>query len=301
MVTRRGLLVAGGSGTRWFPVTRALNKHLLPVYDKPLVYYPLSLLMSAGVQEILVVSTPRDLAAYRRLLGDGSHLGVRLDYAAQPQPGGIAQAFLIAEEFLRGHAVVAALGDNLFCGEGLRGQLRAASDRAAGATIFACPVPDPERFGVVQLAADGTPVALAEKPCRPLSNLAVTGLYFYDAQVVSIARAIHPSPRGELEITAVNQAYLEQGRLHVERLGRDDRWLDAGTPEGLLEASLVVRAWEGRTGRKLACPEEIALQQGWLQPALLLARARQLGDSAYAQYLRAIAQRAAAKDASEVR
>ncbi|MCM2268696.1 MAG: glucose-1-phosphate thymidylyltransferase RfbA [Thermoanaerobaculia bacterium] len=284
----KGIVLAGGAGTRLYPVTRGVSKQLLPIYDKPMVYYPLSSLMLAGVRDILLISTPFDLPSYRRLLGDGAEFGLRLDYAEQPHPGGLAQAFVIGREFVGSERVALALGDNVFYGQGLSEALRAAAARERGATIFAYRVRDPERYGVVELAADGRPLGIEEKPAAPRSALAVTGLYFYDNRVLDIAAGLAPSARGELEITDVNRAYLAAGELTVRLLGRGIAWLDTGTHESLLQASEFIAAVEQRQGLKVACLEEIALRQGWLAPAELQAQADALGRTEYADYLRRV-------------
>ena len=285
MSAYKGIVLAGGSGTRLYPITLGVSKQLLPVYDKPMIYYPLSVLMLGGIREILVISTPADLPQYRRLLGDGSHFGVRFSYAVQPEPKGIAQAFLIGEEFLSGSPVCLILGDNVFHGEHFTEKLNRAVARTKGATIFGYQVRDPERFGVVEFDAAGNAVRIVEKPARPRSRFAVTGLYFYDSSVVDIARGLKPSARGELEITAINQTYLERGELHVVRLGRGFAWLDTGTHSSLLEASLYVETIEARQGLKVACLEEIAWQNGWISNAEMRRAGEFFGKTEYGQYL----------------
>jgi glucose-1-phosphate thymidylyltransferase len=283
---RKGIILAGGSGTRLYPLTIAVSKQLMPVYDKPMVYYPLSALMMAGIREVLVISTPQDLPLFRRLLGDGSHLGMKLDYAAQPNPEGLAQAFLIGADFLKGSPSALILGDNLFYGHDLPKSFAAANGRAAGATIFGYHVANPSAYGVVEFGKDGRVLSLEEKPAKPKSNFAIPGIYFYDGQVVEYARRLKPSKRGELEITDLNRLYLEDGRLHVEILGRGTAWLDTGTHDSLLEAAEYVHVIENRQGLKIACVEEIAWHSGWIDEAKLRANIERLGKSAYAQYLR---------------
>lgn len=281
----KGIVLAGGTGTRLHPLTIAVSKQLLPVYDKPLVYYPISALMLAGIRDILIITTPEDAPSFKRLLGDGSDLGIDFSYATQAAPNGIAEAFLIGEEFLAGDPAALVLGDNLFFGTGFTEKLRAVADRDYGATIFGYQVRDPERFGVVEFDKDLRALSIEEKPVAPRSHWAVTGLYFYDRDIVEVARSIKPSARGELEITSVNQHYLEGGKLNVELLGRGFAWLDTGTHESLLEASQFVQTVEHRQGFKIACIEEIAFRSGWIDRAAIRRRGLELNKTGYGQYL----------------
>ena len=281
----KGIILAGGTGSRLWPLTLGVSKQLLPVYDKPMIYYPLSVLMLAGIREILIITTPEDRPAFERLLGDGSVFGISLSYAEQPKPEGLAQAFLIGAEFLDGHPACLVLGDNIFYGYGLTGKLNTITARKTGATVFGYHVKDPERFGVVEFDADMRALSVEEKPAAPKSNYAVTGLYFFDADVVEIARAVRPSPRGELEIIDVIRAYLDRGDLRAEVLGRGFAWLDSGTHESLLDAAHFVQTIEARQGYKVGCLEEIGFANGWLTQAALVARGQQLSKNDYGQYL----------------
>jgi glucose-1-phosphate thymidylyltransferase len=285
----KGIVLAGGSGTRLHPITLASSKQLLPVYDKPMIYYPLTVLMLAGIKDIMVISTPVDLPQFRRLLGDGGTLGLNISYAEQPQPEGIAQAFLIADEWLAGQPCALVLGDNLIFGEHLSTSFRAAALRPEGATVFAYQVSDPERYGVVQFDEAGHAIDILEKPLNPPSSWAVTGLYFYDARVTEFARAVKPSARGELEITDLNRMYLEEGSLHVEKLGRGCAWLDAGTPDSLLQAASFVQTIQSRQGMLVGCPEEVAFRMGYIDAAALHGHARRLGKTELGRLLRDVA------------
>jgi glucose-1-phosphate thymidylyltransferase len=281
---RKGIILAGGAGSRLYPLTRAANKQLLPVYDKPMVYYPLSVLMLAGIREVLVIATPEDVGGFQRLLGDGGDIGLAIAYAVQPHPGGLAQAFIIGREFVGDDHCALVLGDNLFYGQSFQTMLQTAASRDVGATVFGYPVKDPQRYGVVEFDAAGTVLSLEEKPARPRSHYAVPGLYFYDNQVVDIVAELKPSPRGELEITDVNRAYLRRGQLHVERFSRGFAWLDTGTHEALLQAAQFVQTIEARQGLKIACIEEIAYRKGFIDAAQLERLARSINND-YGQYL----------------
>ena len=282
---RKGIVLAGGSGTRLHPCTLAVSKQLMPVYDKPMIYYPISTLMLAGIRDILIISTPQDTPRFEQLLGDGARWGVNFTFAVQPSPDGLAQAFIIGADFVGDAPSALVLGDNLFHGQELGRDLEAATARTDGATVFAYPVNDPERYGVVEFDAQGRAISLEEKPAQPKSRYAVTGLYFYDRDVVSIARALKPSPRGELEITDLNRVYLERGKLDVHVLGRGHAWLDTGTHESLIEAGLFIQTVERRQGLRIGSPEEIAWRKGWIDDTQLGVLARELGKSSYGQYL----------------
>jgi glucose-1-phosphate thymidylyltransferase len=281
----KGIILAGGSGTRLYPITRGVSKQLLPVYDKPMIYYPLSVLMLAGIHDILIITTPEDQASFQRMLGDGQDFGINLSYAVQPKPNGLAEAFIIGEDFIGNDSVCLALGDNIFWGQGFSPILKRAVNRVKGATVFGYQVKDPERFGVVAFDQSQKAISIEEKPQNPKSNFAVTGLYFYDNDVIDIAKQVKPSHRGELEITAINQIYMQRGDLNVELLGRGFAWLDTGTFESLLEAALFVETIEKRQGYKIACLEEIAWRNGWLTEQQVLQTAKALSKNGYGQYL----------------
>jgi len=289
-ITTKGIILAGGSGTRLYPITKGVSKQLLPIYDKPMIYYPLSVLMLAGIQDVLIITTPEDKDSFERLLGDGSQLGIRLQYAVQPSPDGLAQAFIIGEEFIGDSNVCLVLGDNIFYGQGFTPMLKQAVARGKGATVFGYQVKDPERFGVVEFDEQRRAVSLEEKPLKPKSNFAVTGLYFYDHDVIEIAKQVKPSDRGELEITTVNQMYLERGDLNVELLRRGFAWLDTGTHSSLLEAAQFVETLGKRQGYKVACLEEIAFNQGWLSKEQVLEIGQSMSKNDYGQYLISLVQ-----------
>ena len=284
-MNRKGIILAGGSGTRLYPITQGISKQLLPVYDKPMIYYPLSVLMLAGIREVLIINTPHEQALFKTLLGDGSQWGMKFEYVAQPSPDGLAQAFILGREFLDGAPSCLVLGDNIFHGPGLTALLKRADARDAGATVFGYWVKDPERYGVAEFDQDGKVVGLEEKPAKPRSNYAVTGLYFYDGRAPEFASALKPSPRGELEITDLNKVYLEEGSLHLEQLGRGYAWLDTGTHGSLLEAANYIETIEARQGLRVCCPEEIAFNNAWVDTNQLMALAKPLAKNGYGQYL----------------
>ncbi|MBS0214254.1 MAG: glucose-1-phosphate thymidylyltransferase RfbA [Proteobacteria bacterium] len=288
---RKGIILAGGSGTRLYPITQAISKQLLPVYDKPMIYYPLSVLMLAGIREVLIINTPHEQALFKALLGDGSQWGMKLEYAAQPSPDGLAQAFTIGRDFLAGAPSCLVLGDNIFHGPGLTAMLKRADARDHGATVFGYWVQDPERYGVAEFDGDGKVIGLEEKPAKPRSNYAVTGLYFYDGRASEFAAALKPSPRGEYEITDLNKCYLDEASLHLERLGRGYAWLDTGTHQSLLEAGNYIETIEARQGLRVACPEEIAYNNHWIDRGQLFALAKPLAKNGYGQYLMALPER----------
>jgi len=287
---RKGIVLAGGSGTRLHPLTLAVSKQLLPIYDKPMIYYPISVLLLAGVREILIITTPEDQAGFKRLLGDGSRIGVRFEYVVQPRPDGLAQAYILGEAFVGGGPSVMILGDNIFFGQGFGRLLKAADAQASGATVFGYTVQDPQRYGVVEMTPEGRVLGIEEKPTQPKSNHAVTGLYFYDGRASELARTLKPSARGELEITALNQCYLEAGDLHVQLLGRGFAWLDTGTHDSLIQAGELVRTLEQRQGLRIGCLEEIAFRQGWIDREQLADLGKTLSKSEYGVYLRQLAE-----------
>ena len=290
MINTKGIILAGGSGTRLYPITKGVSKQLLPIYDKPMIYYPLSVLMLAGIREVLIISTPDDIDGFKRLLGDGSELGIDISYVVQPNPDGLAQAFILGEAFIGDSNVCLVLGDNIFYGQGFTPLLKQAVNRQKGATVFGYQVKDPERFGVVEFDSEKRAISIEEKPPHPKSNYALTGLYFYDNDIVEIAKQVKPSKRGELEITTVNQMYMQRGDLSVELLGRGFAWLDTGTHESLLEAAQFVETIEKRQGYKVACLEEIALNNGWLTKQQVLAIGQTMSNNAYGQYLVSLAE-----------
>jgi glucose-1-phosphate thymidylyltransferase len=294
-VTRRGIILAGGSGTRLYPITKSISKQLLPVYDKPMIYYPLSTLMLAGIREVLVINTPHEQALFQALLGDGSQWGMRIHYAAQPSPDGLAQAYLIGRDFVAGEPSCLILGDNIFYGHGFSEQLQRAAAHADGATVFGYWVRDPERYGVAEFDAGGKVIGLEEKPSQPKSNYAVTGLYFYDGRAPDFAASLKPSPRGELEITDLNRCYLEEGSLRLEQLGRGHAWLDTGTHESLLQAGNFIETLQARQGLQVCCPEEIAYNHGWIDADQLTALAKPLAKNGYGQYLLSLLEHAPAR------
>ena len=294
-MSTKGIILAGGSGTRLHPITRAVSKQLLPVYDKPMIYYPLATLMLAGIREVLVINTPHEQAMFQRLLGDGSQWGIEISYAVQPSPDGLAQAFTIGRDFIAGQPSCLVLGDNIFYGHGFTERLKRAATREHGATVFGYWVKDPERYGVAEFDASGKVIGLEEKPARPKSHYAVTGLYFYDKRVCDYAASLRPSPRGELEITDLNRCYLDDDSLHLEQLGRGFAWLDTGTHESLMEAGNYIETIENRQGLKVCCPEEIAYMNGWINAEQLLALAAPLAKTGYGQYLRQVAKEGVAR------
>jgi glucose-1-phosphate thymidylyltransferase len=289
-VISKGIILAGGSGTRLHPLTQAVSKQLMAVYDKPMIYYPLTTLMLAGIRDVLVITTPHDSQLFRGLLGDGSKWGMKISYETQPSPDGLAQAFVIGERFIAGQGCALVLGDNIFYGHGLSENLQAAAKQTSGATVFGYWVKNPNAFGVVEFDAQGQPVSIEEKPQKPKSNYAVTGLYFYDTQVVELAKSLKPSPRGELEITDLNRLYMERKALRVQKMGRGTAWLDTGTPDALLQAANFVQTLQARQGLQIACPEEIAFRLGWIDAAQLRELGGRLGKTAYGQYLLDVAQ-----------